>query len=218
MMLKKFQDDQYAWGSPKSSGIQKSSFFLKQSSRSCGQGPAVTPTILICLNAPQYFRNRIYEALHHGGRSSSQSISNLFSDPYRLFLMVIMVWISWNIDLFWELRNNVLALESAITKSDIFRKPEYAYMHILSKDMIQAIELQEKAVKDVAYMRQLYVDHDRDDNDQDSTDRRKQTISALDHQMNRFESVLARTKGLLKRMDNQISLVSYATILPETKR
>jgi hypothetical protein len=129
-----------------------------------------------------------------------------------------MVWISWNIDLFWELRNNVLALESAITKSDIFRKPEYAYMHILSKDMIQAIELQEKAVKDVAYMRQLYVDHDRDDNDQDSTDRRKQTISALDHQMNRFESVLARTKGLLKRMDNQISLVSYATILPETKR
>jgi hypothetical protein len=128
-----------------------------------------------------------------------------------------MVWISWNIDLFWELRNNVLALESAITKSDIFRKPEYAYMHILSKDMIQAIELQEKAVKDVAYMRQLYVDHDRDDNDQDSTDRRKQTISALDHQMNRFESVLARTKGLLKRMDNQISLVSYATILPETK-
>jgi hypothetical protein len=129
-----------------------------------------------------------------------------------------MVWISWNIDLFWELRNNVLALESAITKSDIFRKPEYAYMHILSKDMIQAIELQEKAVKDVAYMRQLYVDRDRDDNDQDSTDRRKQTISALDHQMNRFESVLARTKGLLKRMDNQISLVSYATILPETKR
>jgi len=112
----------------------------------------------------------------------------------------------------------VLALESAITKSDIFRKPEYAYMHILSKDMIQAIELQEKAVKDVAYMRQLYVDRDRDDNDQDSTDRRKQTISALDHQMNRFESVLARTKGLLKRMDNQISLVSYATILPETKR
>jgi hypothetical protein len=129
-----------------------------------------------------------------------------------------MVWISWNIDLFWELRNNVLALESAITKSDIFRKPEYAYMHILSKDMIQAIELQEKAVKDVAYMRQLYVDRDQDDNDQDSTDRRKQTISALDHQMNRFESVLARTKGLLKRMDNQISLVSYATILPETKR
>ena len=60
-----------------------------------------------------------------------------------MFLMVIMVWISWNTDLFWELRNNVLALESAITKSDIFRKPEYAYMHILSKDMIQAIELQE---------------------------------------------------------------------------
>ena len=112
----------------------------------------------------------------------------------------------------------MLALESAITKSDIFRKPEYAYMHILSKDMIQAIELQEKAVKDVAYMRQLYVDRDQDENDQDSNDRRKQTISALDHQMNRFESTLARTKGLLKRMDNQISLVSYATILPETKR
>jgi transcription initiation factor IIF auxiliary subunit len=101
-----------------------------------------------------------------------------------------MVWISWNIDLFWELRNNVLALESANTKSDIFRKPEYAYMQILSKDMIQAIELQEKAAKDVAYMRQLYVDRDRDDNDQHSTDRRKQTISALNHQMNHFESVL----------------------------
>jgi hypothetical protein len=144
MMLKKFQDDQYAWG------IQKSSFFLKQSDRSCNQGPAVTPTILICLNAAQYFRNRIYQALHHGGRSSNQSINNLFSDPYRLFLMVIMVWISWNVDLFWELRNNVLALESANIKPDIFRKPEYAYMHILSKDMIQAIELQEKAVKDVA--------------------------------------------------------------------
>jgi hypothetical protein len=78
MMLKKFQDDQYAWGSPKSWGIQKSSFFLKQSDHSCGQGPAVAPTILICLNAPQYFRNRIYQALHSGGRSSNQSISKIF--------------------------------------------------------------------------------------------------------------------------------------------
>jgi hypothetical protein len=206
LTFKKFQDDQNIWG------FQKSSFFLKQSDQSCDQGPAAAPAILICLNASQGFRNRIYQALDPGGRSSDQSINNLVSDPYRLFLMVIMVWITWNSDLFWELRNNVFALEAANTQSDIFRKPEYGYMHILSKDMIQAIELQEKAVKDVAYMRQLYVDRDWDDNDRDSADRKKQTISALDHQVNRFESVLARTKGLLKRMDNQISLVSYATV------
>lgn len=70
----------------------------------------------------------------------------------------------------------MFALEAASYQSDIFRKPEYGYMHILSKDMIQAIELQGKAVKDVAYMRQLYVDRDWDDNDRSSTDRRKQTM------------------------------------------
>lgn len=50
----------------------------------------------------------------------------------------------------------MLAFEAANSKGDISATPEYAYMHLVCKDMIQAIELFEFAIKVIVQMQRLY--------------------------------------------------------------
>ena len=49
-----------------------------------------------------------------------------------------------------------LLWKTANSKDDISATPEYAYMHLLSKDMVEAIELFEFAVEVIVQMQRLY--------------------------------------------------------------
>jgi hypothetical protein len=139
-------------GLPRNEGFHSTAFFLKQAERDVNQAKQVPPVVLIYLDAPPSFRNRLYAAFGTTTKNSRKAIEDVISDPYRIFLVIIMAWYSWNSDLFWALRDNMLALEAANSKDDISATPEYAYMHLLSKDMIQAIELFEFAIKVIVQM------------------------------------------------------------------
>ena len=119
-----------------------------------------------------------------------------------------MAWYHWNSSIFWALRNVTFGLEqiNGIRGTGLSRSetPEYAYLHLLSKDLIQAGELLGTFLKMIA---QLKTMHEKSIGIQTTTEHHVQTASALDYHILRFEGLEARIEALLKRMNNQISLV-----------
>lgn len=164
--------------------------------------------IMICLHLSRSFRERIHRAMNTTAPSSSKFLNEVNLDPFRLLLPVLMGWYSQSSKLFWKLRDHTLALEIVNGNLEFFKKPQYAYMHLISKDMIQEIELLEVGVKTMSSLLKFYSRLASTCHDTKKSELMEETVSALEYHSLRFESVLFRTQALLKRMDNQINLVS----------
>jgi len=74
--------------------------FLKPTERDVKQAEQSPPIVLLCLDAPPFFRNRLYTALEQVGRMAVKIIAGILTDPYRIFLAIIMAWYSWSSGLF----------------------------------------------------------------------------------------------------------------------
>ncbi|KAH7350958.1 hypothetical protein BKA65DRAFT_499401 [Rhexocercosporidium sp. MPI-PUGE-AT-0058] len=193
MMLKTFAGD------AESNGFQSASFLLKQNNNVSSLSGEFPTTALICLMAPLPFRRRIYAAFDTSRRGSSDYITEVVLDPFRVVSLISMSWYWWNTQLFW-------ALEIFNSKNNTTGKAEFEYMHLVAKDMIQVIELMEFAVTGVKNVRSIYPFYRLGISDRGRLDVMDETEAALDYHLQRFEGVSFRTRALLKRMDNQISL------------
>lgn len=190
----------------------QTTFFLRQVDTDNYAPRPVPKVTLICLSTPLYFRQRIFKAFDPHRQSNPNSINGVMADPFRIFLVPIMGWYHWNSELFWTLRNNIISLESANGMTGTFpseaQTPQFMIMHLLAKDTNQAIELLEIAVRNVAGMQQLHARFSAGVNDLPMREAMEQTSSALELSRVRFEGIKARTQAILKRVDNQINLVS----------
>jgi hypothetical protein len=173
---------------------------------------------LICYNASGDLRRRIHHAFNLGRIPYTDTVDGLLSDPFRLLLLVIMAWYHWNSKLFWTLGSILNGLEqvNGIKGIGLWRSDtaEYAYMHLLALDMIQTSELLDVSLKLISRLKKL---HERSFEKQVGSltlEHFEETAAALDYQFQRFEGIRERVQALLKRMNNQISLVCISNLLP----
>ncbi|PVH80773.1 hypothetical protein DL98DRAFT_654467 [Cadophora sp. DSE1049] len=200
MMLKNSEGDRHTYG------FQSACFLLKENDNISSTSEQFPTTAFICVIAPLPFRRRIHAAFNTNRRGSNDYISEVMLDPFRVVSLNLMSWYRWNSQLFWALRDNMLALEIFNSKNITNGRTEFGYMHLLAKDMIQAIELMEFAVVGVRSVQSICPNFRVGVLDQVKLDAMDETKAALDYHLLRFEGVLFRTRALLKRMDNQISL------------
>lgn len=200
MMLKNSEGDRQSYG------FQSACFLLKENDNVSSISEQFPTTAFICVIAPLPFRRRVHAAFNTNRRGSNGYISEVMLDPFRVVSPNLMSWYRWNSQLFWALRDNMLALEIYNSKNITNGRTEFGYMHLLSKDMIQAIELMEFAVVGVKNVQSICPSFRVGVLDQGKLDAMDETKAALDYHLLRFEGVLFRTRALLKRMDNQISL------------
>jgi hypothetical protein len=179
-------------------GFRQTSFFIKQVDMDNDPARLVPRTTLICLDAPPYFRQRICRAFDPK-LSSPKSINGIIADPFRIFLVPIMGWLHWKLELFWALRNRILALESANgmtgTKGTFpsdSQTPQFAYMHSLAKDTNQAVELLEIAVRTIKNMKRLHASLGTQVEDENVLSAMEQTSSALELSLVRLEGTSSR--------------------------
>lgn len=201
-MLKNSEGDRHTYG------FQSACFLLKENANTSNSSEQSAPTAFMCIMAPLPFSRRIHAAFNTNIRGSSDYISQFVLDPFRIVSLNLMSWYRWNSQLFWALRNNMLALEIFSSKNIANGRSELGYMHLLSKDMIQAIELMEFAVVSVKNMQSVCSNRRLEVLDEVKLDAMDETTAAIAYHLLRFEGVLIRTRALLNRMDNQISLVS----------
>jgi len=180
-----------------------------------------TPKItLIGFNVPRDLRRRIYHAFNLGRIPSPKTVDGVVADPFRLLLLVIMTWYHWNNALFWALRNHLHGLEqiNGIRGTGLLHSgpAEYAYMHLLAKDIIQTEELLHFALKMMGRLKALHEKSFGKELSGDTLDAFEQTGAALDYQCCRFEGLMERVQAFPKRMNNQISFVSVTKSQPNT--
>jgi len=149
MMLKNSEGDRHTYG------FQSACFLLKENANTSNSSEQSAPTAFMCIMAPLPFSRRIHGAFNTNIRGSSDYISQLVLDPFRIVSLNLMSWYRWNSQLFWALRDNMLALEIFSSKNIANGRSELGYMRLLSKDMIQAIELMEFAVVSVKNMQSV---------------------------------------------------------------
>jgi len=172
---------------------------------------------MICLNVPRGLRRRVHQAFNSNFTLSRETVDGVIADPVRLFLLVIMEWYQWNSKLFWALRNILYGLEqvngirgTGLGHSDT---AEYAYMHLVAKDLYQTEELLQLALKMMVRFEAMHKNSLERQVEGDMLEAMKQTSAALDYQFSRFEGVMERVRALPKRMSNQISLVSFSEFI-----
>lgn len=190
----------------------QSTFVLKQAVNDCGRARSSLQATLICSETPSCIPRRIYKALDQHGRLGNQSLGDLVKDPFRIFLIVLMAWHQMNSKLFWALRDNLLGIETVNGLESLStvnpQMPNYASMHLLSKDLIQTAELLELAVNTVTHLQQLHHKTTLGITEGRTSAIFEQTASALAYHQRRFEGKKARVEALRARIGSQISLVS----------
>ena len=115
---------------------------------------------LICYNTSRDLRRRIHHAFNLGRIPSTNTMDGVINDPIRLLLLVIMAWYHWNFKLFWALARILRDLEevNGIKGVGLWRSgsAEYAYMHLLARDMTQTLELLEVSLKLTGRLKKLH--------------------------------------------------------------
>lgn len=194
-------------GTRESPSWMHAGFLLKQAVGDPDMHRSYPRNLLICLHTTAPFRDLLCEAFELGCHRNITSISCAVIDPFRIFLIVMKGWYHWNTELFWDLRDSLLGLEIMNTQGDDSFTPGAEPMHLLWKDVIQAVEMYEVALGAVRTMRQLYATIVAKETNEESLDIMHETSFTLDYHCLRYEQILHRINGLVKRMDAQISLV-----------
>jgi hypothetical protein len=199
-------------GTAKTAAFRRSWFLLKQHDPTTTPSLSIPKTTFICFNAPRDLHRRIYHAFNLGRIPSPKTVDGVIADPFRLLLLVIMAWYHWNNALFWALRNHLQGLEqiNGIRGAGLLHSgtAEYAYMHLMAKDIYQTEELLHFALKMMGRLKALHEQSFDRQVSGDMLDALEQTGAALDYQCSRFEGLMDRVQALPKRINNQISFVS----------
>jgi hypothetical protein len=166
---------------------------------------------LICYIASGDLRRCIHHAFNLGRIPSTNIMDGVISDPVRLLLLVAMASYHWNSKLVWTLTTILRGLEevNGIKGVGLWRSrtAEYAYMHLRAQDMTQTLELLEVSLKLTGRLKKLHERSFEKQVDLHTLEHYEQTAAALDYQFSRFEGLRERVQVILKRMNNQISLV-----------
>ena len=71
-------------------------------------------------------------------------------------------------------------------------------MHLLSKDLLQAVELEEVARNSISLLRRVHIDDLKEEIDERKREVMKGTVEALDYQVSRFRIYLRGRRRCLR--------------------
>lgn len=189
-----------------------------------GAGPEV---LMFCLLSPKTNYEELKQAIIQAYRDSTTK-AVLRQDPFSLFGVVLLQWLGWSQELFYQLEQLVLGIESNLdddmtATSRTFarhvsdRAVNFSEMHRISKHIIQYLDslqvttaLQDsltRSHKNLHRVRQRRcLDGNNDHDINNNTSEFQRVDDALAYYKLAFIGVKSRVEGLKNRMDNQINL------------
>ncbi|KAI9823575.1 MAG: hypothetical protein M1832_002356 [Thelocarpon impressellum] len=176
------------------------SVFLKHREPDDGQSP--TKLIVLCMDTGEALYNSLLDVA-----KARDAIDLMLKDPFHIYLLIMVEWYGWINTMYWALRDDVGEIETTTTEGDLnpatIEALDFGRLHRLAKDVIQALEVVEVAIRSITTMQKAHEGIAFDDSERAAAQHAQE---AQEYHRMTFQGAATRITTLEKRLNNQINL------------